>query len=219
VLVADDQALMRSGFRLILDGQRGIAVVGEARDGEEAVAEARRLRPDVVLMDVRMPRLDGITATRRILSEAAPDAHVLVLTMFDLDEYVYAALQAGASGFLLKDVSPEHLVMAIHLVGAGDQLLAPAVTRRLIERFMVRSAPPPLATREAFDRLTPREREVLQQVARGRSNNQIAARLGLGESTVKSHVANILAKLALHDRVQIVVFAYERNLLEALEDS
>jgi DNA-binding NarL/FixJ family response regulator len=217
VLVADDQPLMRSGFRLILEGQPDIDVVGEARDGEEAVAEARRLRPDVVLMDVRMPRLDGIEATRRIRGEAAPDVHVLVLTMVDLDEYVYGALQAGASGFLLKDVSPEHLVMGIRLVAAGDQLLAPAITRRLVERYTQRPAAPSTGSNEALGRLTPREHEVVEHVARGRTNAQIAEALVISEATVKTHVANILAKLAVHDRVQIVVFAYEQGVVKASE--
>ena len=214
VLVADDQPLMRSGFRLLLDGQPDIEVVGEARDGEEAVAEARRLQPDVVLMDVRMPRLDGIGATRRILSEAAHDTHVLVLTMFDLDEYVYGALRAGASGFLLKDTNPEHLVMGIRLVAMGDELLAPSITRRLIERYT--SAGPSASaasTAEAIARLTPREREVLTYVARGLANAEIAQALVLGESTIKSHVASILTKLEIHDRVQVVVFAYEHGLI------
>lgn len=214
VLIADDQPLMRSGFRLILEGQPNISVVGEARDGEEAVAQAHRLRPDVVLMDVRMPRLDGIEATRRIVSDAACESRVLVLTMFDLDEYVYGALQAGASGFLLKDVSPEHLVMGIYLVAAGDQLLAPAITRRLIERYTRRPATPSTGSKEAVARLTPREHDVVELVARGFTNAQIAAALVVGESTVKSHVANILAKLAVQDRVQIVVFAYEQGIID-----
>ncbi len=215
VLVADDQPLMRSGFRLILEGQPGIVVVGEARDGDEAVTEAHRLQPDVVLMDVRMPNLDGIAATHQILGSAAPHARVLVLTMFDLDEYVYGALQAGASGFLLKDVSPEQLVMAIHAVAAGDQLLAPSVTRRLIERYIAGTRPPLAATAEALDRLTPREREILDLVARGLGNGEIARELVLAESTVKTHVANVLAKLGLHDRVQLVIFAYEHGLVPA----
>jgi DNA-binding NarL/FixJ family response regulator len=215
VLVADDQPLMRSGFRLILEGQPGIVVVGEARDGEEAVTEAHRLRPDVVLMDVRMPNLDGIAATRQILGSVASEARVLVLTMFDLDEYVYGALQAGASGFLLKDVSPEQLVMAIHVVAAGDQLLAPSVTRRLIERYLASVRPPLAATAAAMDRLTPREREILDFVAGGLGNGEIARELVLAESTVKTHVANVLAKLDLHDRVQLVIFAYEQGLVPA----
>jgi DNA-binding NarL/FixJ family response regulator len=214
VLIVDDQALMRSGFRLILEGEPDIDVVGEARDGEEAVAEARRLRPDVVLMDIRMPRLDGIEATRRIVGEAAPDTRVLVLTMFDLDEYVYGALQAGASGFLLKDVSPEHLIMGIHVVAAGDQLLATAVTRRLIERY-TRQPVASSASPDALGRLTPREREVMEHIARGLSNAEIGVALAISEATVKSHVANILAKLGVQDRVQVVVFAYEHGVVEA----
>ncbi len=215
MLVADDQPLMRNGFRLILEGQPGIVVVGEARDGEEAVTEAHRLRPDVVLMDVRMPNLDGIAATRQILGSVASEARVLVLTMFDLDEYVYGALQAGASGFLLKDVSPEQLVMAIHVVAAGDQLLAPSVTRRLIERYIAGARPPLAATVEALDRLTPREREILDLVAQGLGNGEIARELVVAESTVKTHVANVLAKLDFHDRVQLVIFAYEQGLVPA----
>ena len=213
VLLADDQPLMRSGFRMILDAQPDIEVVGEARDGEEAVAEARRLQPDVVLMDVRMPRQDGIEATRRVRTEASPAARVLVLTMFDLDEYVYGALQAGASGFLLKDASAQHLVMGIRLVAGGDELLDPAVTHRLIERFAAAPRPRPSGTPDAVEQLTPREREVFALVARGLSNRHIADELVLGESTVKTHVASILAKLALHDRVGIVVFAYEHGLV------
>jgi DNA-binding NarL/FixJ family response regulator len=213
VLLADDQPLMRSGFRMILDAQPDVSVVGEARDGEEAVAEAQRLQPDVVLMDVRMPRLDGIEATQRILDEAAPSARVLVLTMFDIDDYVYAALRAGASGFLLKDVSAEHLLMGIRLVANGDELLDPAITRRLIDRY---TADPPLASSgatDALDRLTPREREVVGLVARGLTNAQIAAELVLGESTVKTHVASILAKLEVHDRVGIVIIAYQHGMV------
>jgi DNA-binding NarL/FixJ family response regulator len=212
--VVDDQPLMRNGFRLILDGQPDIDVVGEARDGEEAVAEARRLQPDVVLMDVRMPRLDGIEATRRIVGEASPDTRVLVLTMFDLDEYVYGALRAGASGFLLKDVSPEHLILGIHVIAAGDQLLATAVTRRLIERYAKQPAGPG-ASPDALGRLTPREREVVAHVARGLSNAEIAVSLVISEATVKSHIANILAKLGVRDRVHVVVFAYESGIVEA----
>ena len=212
VLLADDQPLMRSGFRMILEAQSDIDVVGEARDGEEAVAEARRLQPDVVLMDVRMPRVDGIEATRRVRTEASPAAHVLVLTMFDLDEYVYGALQAGASGFLLKDASAQHLLMGIRLVADGDELLDPAVTHRLIERYAASHRPVPSGTPDGVRQLTPREREVFALVARGLSNRQIAGELVLGESTVKTHVASILAKLAVHDRVGIVVFAYEHGL-------
>jgi len=211
-MLADDQPLMRSGFRMLLEAQPDIHVVGEARDGEEAVAEAHRLQPDVVLMDVRMPRVDGIEATRRIRSEACPTAHVLVLTMFDVDDYVYGALRAGASGFLLKDASAEHLLMGIRLVADGDELLDPAVTRRLIDRYSAAHRPQATGSSKAIEQLTPREREVFGLVARGLSNGQVAAELVLGESTVKTHVASILAKLALHDRVGIVVYAYEHGL-------
>jgi DNA-binding NarL/FixJ family response regulator len=215
VLIADDQALVRAGFRLILEADDGIEVVGEASDGEEAVAAARRLRPDVVLMDVRMPRLDGLEAARRILADpATASCRVIMLTTFDLDEYVYAAVVAGASGFLLKDVSPEQLVAAVRLAAAGDALLAPSITRRLVERFArttpasAPSAPPPeLAS------LTPREREVLVLLARGLSNSELAERLTLSEATVKTHVARVLDKLNLRDRVQAVVLAYESGLV------
>jgi DNA-binding NarL/FixJ family response regulator len=213
VLLADDQSLMRSGFRMILDSQPDLEVVGEARDGEEAVAEARRLQPDVVLMDVRMPRLDGIAATQRILDEAAPSARVLVLTMFDLDEYVYGALQAGASGFLLKDVSAEHLLMGTRLVADGDELLDPAITRRLIDRYTTEPRAGATGPPDGLERLTPREREVVGHIARGLTNAQIATELVLGESTVKSHVASILAKLEVHDRVGIVIVAYEHGIV------
>ena len=215
VLIADDQALVRAGFRLILEADDGIEVVGDASDGEEAVAAARRLRPDVVLMDVRMPRLDGLEAARRILADpATASCRVIMLTTFDLDEYVYAAVVAGASGFLLKDVSPEQLVAAVRLAAAGDALLAPSITRRLVERFArttpasAPSAPPPeLAS------LTPREREVLVLLARGLSNSELAERLTLSEATVKTHVARVLDKLNLRDRVQAVVLAYESGLV------
>jgi DNA-binding NarL/FixJ family response regulator len=212
VLVVDDQALMRSGFRMILEAQPDITVAGEARDGVEAVAEALRLRPQVVLMDVRMPRLDGIEATRQILASAASDTRVLVLTMFDLDEFVYGALTAGASGFLLKDATPEQLVMAVRTVVGGDQLLAPVITRRLIEQYIRRPLPSQLRSPASAATLTPRELDVIRQVSQGNSNAETALELGIGESTVKTHVANILAKLGLADRVQIVIFAYEHGL-------
>jgi DNA-binding NarL/FixJ family response regulator len=212
VLIADDQELIRTGFRLILE-QHGIDVAGEAGDGLEAVERCRALRPDVVLMDVRMPRLDGIEATRRLL--AAPpglSTRVLVLTTFDLDEYVYGALKAGASGFLLKDLPAEQLAGAVAAVAAGDALLAPAVTRRLVERFARQPAPgadaPP-----GYDELTGREREVFGLVARGLPNAAIAGRLVVSEATVKTHVARIFAKLGVHDRAQAVVLAYESGVV------
>jgi DNA-binding NarL/FixJ family response regulator len=216
VVIADDQALVRAGFRLILEAGGGIEVAAEVADGEQAVSAVRRWQPDVVLMDVRMPRLDGLEATRRIV-QGGSAARVLMLTTFDLDEYVYAALRAGASGFLLKDVTPEHLVAAVHLVATGDALLAPSITRRLIERF-VRGAPPAAAlpwapARVALASLTAREREVLTLLARGRSNGELATELSLSEATVKTHVARILSKLEVRDRVQAVVLAYETGLV------
>jgi DNA-binding NarL/FixJ family response regulator len=211
VLVADDQAMVRAGFRMILDAEGDIDVAGEAEDGERAVFEVKRLRPDVVLMDVRMPRLDGIEATRRV--RAATDTNVLVLTTFDLDEYVYGALRAGASGFLLKDAPPEQLVDAIRVIAAGDALLSPSVTRRVIEEFARKRAParPPAS----LTQLTPREFEVLRLVARGLSNAEIAATLVVSDTTVKTHVARLLQKLGLRDRIQAVVFAYEFGVVEA----
>ena len=211
VLLADDQELVRSGFRLILDLAEGIEVVGEAADGREAVRLAKELQPDVVLMDVRMPELDGIEATRR-LRQAGVDARVLVLTTFDLDEYVYAAVRAGASGFLLKDSPRDQLVIAVRTVARGEALLAPAITQRLIERFVAR--PPLEEAAPAVAALSRRELEVLRLLARGLSNAEIAAQLVLGEATVKTHVARILRKLDLRDRVQAVVFAYETGLVE-----
>jgi DNA-binding NarL/FixJ family response regulator len=210
VLLADDQTLVRGGFRMILRAEPDIDVVGEAADGAEAVDLAHELGPDVVLMDVRMPNVDGIEATRRIVdgSERAP--RVLVLTTFDLDEYVYEALRAGASGFLLKDAPEDQLVSGIRIVAGGASLFAPAVTRRLIERFTAAApaAPPP-----ALGELTPRELEVLRLVARGLSNAEIAAELVLSEHTAKTHVAHILDKLDLRDRVQAVVLAYESGIV------
>ncbi|MEV5611767.1 response regulator transcription factor [Streptomyces sp. NPDC052225] len=221
VVLADDQTLVRTGFRLILDAD-GIDVVAEAVNGEEAVAAVRRTRPDVVLMDIRMPEMDGLEATRRILSAAAAEPpRVLILTTFDLDRYVYAALAAGASGFLLKDVTPEHLTAAVRMVRTGDALLAPAITRRLVERFAHREGDGAGSDASALHRdlasLTPRELEVLTLLARGLSNAELAARLHLSEATVKTHVARILAKLSLRDRVQAVIAAYETGLVGAGE--
>ncbi|MEU3100319.1 response regulator transcription factor [Streptomyces griseoflavus] len=210
VLVADDQTLIRTGFRLILTA-RGIEVVGEAADGAEAVEAARRLRPDVVLMDIRMPNMDGLEATRRIL-EHAPGCRVIMLTTFDLDRYVYGALSLGASGFLLKDVTPEHLAAAVRLVGTGDALLAPSITRRLVERYAAQADRAP-AVPAGLSALTPRETEVLVLLGRGLSNTELAAELTLSEATVKSHVARIFAKLSLRDRAQAVVLAYETGLV------
>jgi DNA-binding NarL/FixJ family response regulator len=219
VLIADDQALVRTGFRMILTAN-GIDVVGEAPDGLAAVEAAARLRPDVVLMDIRMPELDGLEATRRVLA-ADPACRVLILTTFDLDEYVYEALAAGASGFLLKDVTPEHLVASVRLVDTGDALLAPSITRRLVEKFAAPAAtasPEGVAARTpAVHRdlaaLTPREREILTLMGRGRSNAELARELVLSEATVKTHVAHIFTKLSLRDRAQAVVVAYETGLV------
>ncbi|MGJ6966499.1 response regulator [Streptosporangium sp. G11] len=212
VLVVDDHALARSGLSAMLGVQPDIEVVGMSADGVEAVAEARRLRPDLVLMDIRMPRLDGIEATRRI--RVGPDAPaVLVLTTFDLDQYVYEALRAGAGGFLLKDAPPGQLAEAVRTVAAGQALLAPVVTRRLIERFL--TVPPGGGT--ALERLTDREREVLAHVGRGRSNAEIAEVLHLSEATVKTHLSRVLTKAGLRDRVAAVVFAYEQGLVRAGE--
>jgi DNA-binding NarL/FixJ family response regulator len=212
VLLADDQALLRAGFRKLLDGERDIDVTGEAADGVEAVELARRLRPDVVLMDIRMPRLDGIAATRRLADEV-PRTRVLILTTYDLDEYVFEALRAGASGFLLKDSDPDQLVAAIRLINDGEALLSPSVTRRLIQEFARRPPrrhgnPPELAA------LTARELDVIRLLARGRSNAEIAEHLVLGEATIKTHVSRILSKLGLRDRVQAVVLAYDCGLVE-----
>ena len=211
VVVADDQALVRTGFRMILTAD-GIDVVAEATNGAEAVDAVRRTRPDVVLMDIRMPEMDGLEATRRILTGAAGEPRVIILTTFDLDHYVYAALSAGASGFLLKDVTPEHLVAAVRMVRSGDALLAPAITRRLVERFAGRDADTAAIHRD-LSALTPRELEVLRLLAQGLSNAELAAHLHLSEATVKTHVARILAKLGLRDRVQAVVVAYETGLV------
>jgi DNA-binding NarL/FixJ family response regulator len=221
VLIADDQALVRAGFRLILK-TAGIDVVAEAADGEQAVAAVLEHRPDVVLMDIRMPRVDGIEATERILAAGAAAAgiRIIMLTTFDLDQYVYAALAAGASGFLLKDVTPEHLIAAVQLVRTGDALLAPSITRRLVETFAPRLAAPATTAGDEsalsdLSALTPRELEVLRLVSRGMSNAEIATALTVSEATVKTHVARILSKLELRDRVQAVVFAYETGLARA----
>jgi DNA-binding NarL/FixJ family response regulator len=211
VLIADDQTLVRTGFRMILEAEPDLRVVAEAKDGDEAVQAARRSHPDVVLMDIRMPRLDGLEATRRIL-EAGGNSRVLMLTTFDLDEYVFDALRAGASGFLLKDVPPEQLVAGIRSVASGEALLAPTVTRRLIETFVhlgARPAPPP-----QLDDLTEREREVLALIARGMSNAEIAQELVVSGTTVKTHVARVLSKLGVRDRVQAVVLAYESGVVK-----
>jgi len=211
VLLADDQELVRTGFRMILDHEADIDVVGEAANGVDAVTMTRQLRPDVVLMDIRMPDLDGIEATRRIVAEASDrQTRVLILTTFDLDEYVFDAIRAGASGFLLKDVPADQLANGIRSVAAGGALLAPAVTRRLIDEF---AATTPIIETPDLDILTDRERTVLQLVAKGMSNTEIAAELLIGESTVKTHVAHILMKLDLRDRVQAVVLAYELGIV------
>lgn len=216
VLIVDDQAMVRAGFAAILQAQDDLDVVGQAGDGEEGLAQARALRPDVVLMDVRMPRLDGIEATKRILAAAERDGRpapaVLVLTTFDADEYVHEALQAGASGFLLKDALPEELVQAVRVVAAGDALLAPRITRRLLERF---AAARPASNDHALrlNDLTDREHEILVLVGRGLSNREIAAELFLAEQTVKTHVSRIFTKLHLRDRVQAVILAYDTGLV------
>jgi DNA-binding NarL/FixJ family response regulator len=214
VLLVDDQALIRAGFRMILEAEQDIEVVGECADGSQALDSVKRLSPDVVLMDIRMPEVDGIEATRRIVgANGRPAVKVLMLTTFDLDEYVYDALRAGASGFLLKDVPADQLVAGIRLVAQGDALLAPSVTRRLIQEF-ARSAPASGADRPpALDELTPRELEVFRLLARGMSNAEIAAELIVSETTVKTHVARILMKLGVRDRVQAVVLAYESGLV------
>jgi DNA-binding NarL/FixJ family response regulator len=214
VLIVDDQSLVRAGFRMILDAEKDIEVVGEASDGLEAVIAARETSPDVILMDVRMPNVDGLEATRRLLDGKEEGPRILILTTFDLDEYVYEALRAGASGFLLKDTPPEQLVEAIQIVAGGDALLSPSITKRVIEQFVsrppdsVRTPPPEL------DELTARELEMLRYLARGLSNAEIAKEAFVSETTVKTHVARILMKLRIRDRVQAVVFAYEAGIVQ-----
>ncbi|GAA3204011.1 response regulator transcription factor [Actinocorallia longicatena] len=219
ILLVDDQPLLRTGFKLILEAEHDLTIVGEAGDGAAAVEATRSLMPDVVLMDIRMPGVDGIEATRRIVRDRAPgagshDPKVLILTTFDLDEYVIEAVRAGASGFLLKDAPPEDLVTAIRIVANGDAIVAPSVTRRLLDRFATKlpsvtdEGPPP-----GLEHLTEREREVLSQVAKGLSNAEIARELVVSETTIKTHVGNVLAKLGLRDRVQAVVYAYETGLI------
>jgi DNA-binding NarL/FixJ family response regulator len=211
VLIADDQALVRAGFRMLLEAEPGIEVVGEATNGLEAIEATRRLGPDVVLMDIRMPELDGLDATRRLLEKDDAAVRILVLTTFDLDEYVYEALRAGASGFLLKDTPPEQLIAAIHVIASGEALLSPSVTRRVIQEFAARPrANPP----RELEELTARELEVFKLIARGLSNAEIATELFLSETTVKTHVARVLMKLRLRDRVQAVVLAYESGIVQ-----
>ena len=213
VLLADDQAMVRAGFRMILESHSDIEVVGEAEDGEQATAAARRLRPDLVLMDIQMPGVDGLEATRRITTAPDLDTRVVILTTFERDEYVFDALRAGASGFLLKNAPPEELVHAVRVVSHGDALLAPSVTRRIIERFASQPATTDPDAGAELDRLTEREREVLRLLACGRSNAELAAELFVGEGTIKTHVSSMLSKLGLRDRVQAVVFAYESGLV------
>jgi DNA-binding NarL/FixJ family response regulator len=220
ILLVDDQALVRAGFRMILDAEAEMEVVGEASDGRDAVDQVRSLRPDVVLMDIRMPELDGLEAARRILSAPGDDApKILMLTTFDLDEYVYEALRAGASGFLLKDTPPEQLVAAIHVVAAGEALLSPSITRRVISEFVKGTGPKPQAQFPRLRDLTARELEVMKAIARGLSNAEIAKELFVSETTVKTHVARILMKLGLRDRVQAVVLAYEAGVVQPCDQS
>ena len=216
ILLVDDQALVRAGFRMILDAESEMEVVGEASDGREAVDQVRSLRPDIVLMDIRMPELDGLEATRRILSMSSDGdgPKILMLTTFDLDEYVYEALRAGASGFLLKDTPPEQLVSAIRVIADGEALLSPSITRRVISEFVKGAGPKPQQQFPRLQELTARELEVMKLVARGLSNAEIARTLVVGDATVKTHVARIFSKLDLHDRAQAVVLAYESGLVQ-----
>jgi DNA-binding NarL/FixJ family response regulator len=214
IVIADDQGMVRAGFRSLLSGEPDLEVVGEAGNGEEALEVVGRLAPDVTLMDIRMPVLDGITATRRLV-ESQVSTRVLVLTTFDLDEYVFEALRAGASGFLLKDAPAEELAHAIRVVASGESLLAPGVTRRVIDAFVRRPAPRAAPAGPGLDQLTPRELEVLGLLARGLSNQDIATRLFVSEGTTKTHVSNVLSKLGLRDRVQAVIFAYEHSVVVA----
>ena len=212
VVLADDQALVRAGFKLILESEDDLAVVGEASDGDEAIFTVKRLQPHVVLMDVQMPNLDGLEATRRIAHDPAISSRVLILTTFEQDDYVFDALRAGASGFLLKNTPPEDLVQAVRIVAAGDALLAPSVTRRVIEEYSQRSAP--IKSDASVELLTERELEVLKLLATGKSNAELATLLYLGEGTIKTHVSHLLSKLGLRDRVQAVVYAYENGLAQ-----
>lgn len=211
VLIADDQALVRAGFRKILESEPDLAVVGDTGDGAEALAAARHLTPDVVLMDIRMPGIDGLEATRRLTREL-PATRVLIVTTFGRNEYVFEALRAGASGFLLKDAPPEELIAAVRIIAAGDALLAPAITNAVITEFVRRS--PRAQPSPALDALTGREREVLQLVARGLANSEIAARLFISEATIRTHIGHVLTKLGLRDRVQAVIYAYETGMLQ-----
>jgi DNA-binding NarL/FixJ family response regulator len=212
LVIVDDEALVRGGFRMIVEHQPNLVVLAEAGTGEAAILAVRRHRPDVVLMDIRMPGVDGLEATRQLAADPAVRARILVLTTFDLDEYVFAALRAGASGFLLKDAEPARLIAAIRQVAAGETLLSPTVTRRLVERF-ISSAPAEPAMAKALASLTPRERDVLRLVARGLSNSEIAEHLVLSGATIKTHVAHLLGKLGLRDRTQLVVVAYEQGFV------